>query len=238
MPTGELVLASALNALADQQDLIAANLANMDSAAYKRRVGSFAALLNARSPAAPALLGFRHRADFRQGDITQTGSDNHLAIQGDGFLAVRGPQGQTFYSRAGEMHLNRDGVMVNGDGLPLLADNDQSVQFTSQNSVFKIDGRGRVLDGSGEVRARLPLVRFTEPQRLVPQGGGLFAAPDDLQPLPDQDSVLQQGHLERSNTDAVAELIAMIKVQRSFQSVTKVLAGIQQVDESLIQSTR
>jgi flagellar basal body rod protein FlgG len=241
MERSEISLALAMTALSSHQDLVASNLANVSSTAYKRRVASFSSFAShlARAGQGGATVpAFSETIDFSPGDVVATGSDSHMAIVGPGFFKVRGHDGQPRFTRAGEISRDSQGSLVNADGLAFLGENDQPVRLDGDSTKFRVDNRGRVIDAAGAVRSQLELAVFADTSRLVPEGGGLFRAPKDMPPELDQESEIHQGSLERSNTDGVRELVSMITVQRAFQAASKVLSSIQSSQESLINATR
>jgi flagellar basal body rod protein FlgG len=241
MEKAEISLALAMSALASHQDLIASNLANVSSTAYKRRVAaysSFETQLGRAGSGGATVPVFFERSDFTPGDVYATGSDTHMAIMGRGFFKVRGRDGQPRFTRAGEISRDAEGYLVNPEGFAFLGENDQPVRLDSDSQRFRVDNKGRVLDAAGQVRAQLELAAFSDPSRLVPEGGGLYRAPKEMPPQLDQESEIHQAHVERSNTDAIRELVSMITVQRSFQASSKVLAGLQSSQDSLINATR
>jgi flagellar basal body rod protein FlgG len=241
MERAEISLALSMTALSSHQDLIASNLANVSSTAYKRRVASFSSFethLARAGQGGATVPAFSETIDFSSGDVVATGSDSHMAVVGRGFFKVRGPDGLPRYTRAGEISRDSQGNLVNTEGFAFLGENDQPVRLDGDSTKFRVDNKGRVLDSSGAVRSQLELAVFEDPHRLIPEGGGLFRAPKDMPPSLDLESEIHQGSLERSNTDGVRELVAMITVQRSFQASSKVLASIQSAQESLINATR
>ena len=238
MADAELIVGRWLSHVASNQDLVSHNLANISTPGFKRQVPSWSSfdVQLAEGQARLPVLG--QAADFSQGDVFATENPAHLAIEGPGFLKVRAADGTVRFTRGGEIHRDATGNLVDQRGLLLLDDSDQPVRGGDGNGPFRIGPRGNVSAQGGEETGRLALVAFDDPQALTAEGAGLWAAAKDLSVKPDTGSKLLQGSLERSNSESITELISMIKVQRSFQSGTRLLSSIESSVESLINSIK
>jgi flagellar basal-body rod protein FlgF len=164
--------------------------------------------------------------DLTAGPVTQTGSPLDIAIQGPGYLTVQGPNGNR-YSRGGAMSLNNEGTLVDRNGLPVLDDGGGQIQIPDGTTKITISGDGTVsvaVEGQSNAQnqiGKIGLVKFDRPQFMEQQAGGLYTSPDPA--LPDLDTRVQQGALEQSNVNPVLEMTDMITIQRSYQSVSKML---------------
>jgi len=227
-----------LSNVASTQDLVSHNLANLSTPGFKRQVPSWSAFDVQLAQGTSRLPVLTEHSDFTQGDIYATENPAHLAIEGPGFFKVRAADGTTRYSRGGEIHRDTTGNLVDQRGLVLLDDNDQPVRAGDGPGPFRVGPRGTVVGRNNEELGKLGMVTFDDPQSLGQEGFGLWAAPKDAVPRPDQSSKVHQGSLERSNSDSITELLSMIKVQRSFQSGTRILSSIQSSEESLINAIK
>lgn len=242
--------ATGLSALSTGIDVIANNLANVNTKGFKATRANFedlfyqerqmAGAANYEGIAKPTglFVGLGTQVSntqmlFEQGSLEQTGRTTDLAISGNGFFQVQIYEdvgGGIGYTRAGNFEVNRDGELVlnNGAGFRL----EPGIQVPMNFSKLNIGDDGQVtaiIDGEAQEVGRVELVRFTNPQGLEPIGGNIFisteASGDPIVGEPGSDGlgVIRSGFLENSNVDAVRELVDLIKAQRSFELNSKVI---------------
>lgn len=229
--------ASGMAAQAAQVDILAHDLANVNTPGFKKSCTSFADLIYraveergmpVNRPEEPAVgSGVRLAAaekDFAQGPLVETGNPLHLAIQGQGFLAVEGPGGELYLTRDGSFHLNATGEIVHSSGYRLfpqvmLAPGDRSLKFSP-------DGRVVALTGEGEERwiADLELYLVPNPAGLEAMGDNLLritlasGAPVAVRPGEGGGGYLRPGYLEAANVDMAEALTRMLLAQRAYAS--------------------
>lgn len=220
--------------LADEaaQDVIAQNLANVNTTGYKRDVTQYESfpqvlLRNTAQGFAPPIgslgsgVGVSGIAtDFAAGALQQTGNPLDVAITGDAFLAVRTPQGVR-YTRDGALTLNAQGVLTQAaSGNAVLDAAGRPITLPANAKNIAITPLGMV-QADGVTVGRLQLSRAVVPAGAVKQGGNLFqiAAP---QPA-GSDASIHQGYLESSNVNTVQEMVAMIAVQRAYETDQKMV---------------
>ncbi|MEW5866194.1 MAG: flagellar basal-body rod protein FlgF [Bacillota bacterium] len=236
MVRGIYVAASGMVAGMLQQDVIAQNLANVDTPGYKKDValmGSFAHEMAMRvedrgarclGSAVPiGLLGsgaFARGVGFdpREGPMIETGGTFDLAIQGDGYFVVATPDGEA-YTRNGAFTLNAKGELTTADGMLVLGEGG-AITVPSGTRV-DVWGNGAVVV-DGKPCGRLRIVCFEEPSGLRKVGGGLFAA-DAGTAKPAASAAVRQGFLEMSNVNAVTEMVRMIAGMRAYEACQKVI---------------
>ena len=239
--------ASGMSAQQANLDTVANNLANSATAGFRRRRMQFEDMIyqNLITPGAAAStstasaglqigLGTRSAATeviMTQGDFNQTGNSLDLAIQGAGFFQVSMPDGTTAYTRAGSFHLNNQGTVVTADGDALvpavtIPANATSVSI-SQYGVVSATVPGQTAASN---LGTIQLANFANPGGLSAKGGNLFvqtsASGNAVTEAPGGSSgagTLQQGYLENSNVDVVAEFVQMIMAQRAYESNSKVV---------------
>lgn len=228
-------------------DNIAHNLANANTTAYKRSSVIFQDLLyqtvqaqgqaEAQTAARPASLQIGHGAapvatmrNFTQGGLEQTGNTFDLAINGEGFLQVRLPDGQVAYTRDGALTISADGNLVSQTGLPL--EPDLTIPPDASNIHISQDGLLAVrLDGDPNLVeiGQIELARFMNPAGLIAMGGNLYqqtdASGEPTIGTPGQDGigVLRQGYIEVSNVDVVQEMVGLISAQRAYEINSKMV---------------
>lgn len=169
---------------------------------------------------------------FTEGSFETTGNQLDLAIAGQGFFQIENPDGEILYSRNGQFHLNADGIITHGNGLPLA----QNIAVPPEASKITIGRDGIVTaqipgqDGVQEL-GQILTVNFVNPAGLEAIGGNLFRATagsgEALEGIPGEDAfgLLQQGTLEGSNVSVVDEMVNMIAVQRAYEMNAKVVSA-------------
>jgi flagellar basal-body rod protein FlgG len=235
-------------------DVIANNLANVNTNGFKRASAHFQDLLyqSLRAPGAPSgnggqiptgsQIGLGVNAGttiplITQGTIRQTGGDYDIAIKGDGFLRVLLPDGTTAYTRDGALTIDAQGKIVTSDGYEVQPAMNLPADKTSV--IIAADGTVSVTragQGNPEQIGQLQLTRFTNPAGLAAIGGNLYMAtpasgdPQDGTPGDKGFGSIIQKALEQANVEVVEEMIQMITVQRAYETNSK---AIQSADEML-----
>ena len=241
-------LFSAASGMRAQQtciDTIANNLANVSTNGFKASNVNFQDLLYSETiqPGAEAAEGSQVPTGlqvgsgvrvvstaklFTNGEMEQTGRDLDVAVQGRGFFAITMPDGTTAYTRDGSFGLDGQRRIVNADG-QLLADNITIPDKTSTITIAA-DGKVYATTGTNTTPSQVGQINIA----IFPNNGGLRSIGANLftetvasgQPskhVPGQDGTgaLQQGTLERSNVDVVAELVRLISAQRAYEINSK-----------------
>ncbi len=212
-------------------DAIATNLANVGTVGYKR-VGTAAnefRVVRGRGQARGMVV--RSKIDFSQGNLRRTEREYDLALWGDGFFAVDSPDGEV-YTRDGDLRLTFDGVLVTDEGWPV-AWTRRSASIDATGRPVTVRGDGVVVQGTTRL-GQLRIVDFVDQGRLRQGEYGYWHAPADLAKAT-HTATVHQYSLEESNSSGVEEMIAMIGVQRAFESAANLLSSI---DESYRRLTR
>lgn len=221
-------------ALQRQLDVTSNNIANMNTTGYKNQRMLFTEFLE--KPGLHERVSFvQDRAvvrDLSVGGMTQTGNPMDLALTGQGYFTVDTAGGPR-YTRAGNFRMNDQRQMVDGGGLPVLADNGQPITLPAGTSDVKISGDGTVSTELGPV-AKLNIVTFKNEQLMTEVGAGLYVSDEEPQPAP-ADTKVAQGLLEGSNVKPVVEMTQMIEVQRSYMSAQRVVDNEHERIRSMIQ---
>ncbi len=214
--------ASALRYWERRQEVASNNLANASTDGFKaERV--FARLMGESLPTPDA------RTDVRGGTLRTTGQPLDLAMQGDGFLVVTGPQGEQ-WSRGGSFRLNADGVLVDADGNAALGERGP-IRLTRDAKGreilpehVEVDRTGLVsVNGVGIDRLR---VERTKAPTLTHAEGTHFLPDASRESVAMTDRSVRQGVLEESNVNTVSALVDMIEVQRNYAFAQKVLTTL------------
>jgi flagellar basal-body rod protein FlgF len=229
-----------------QLDVVANNVANVNTAGYKADRSMFQEFL---SPGAHEdnfvrpdrrVSYVQDRAtfhDFSQGPAEQTKNPLDVAIDGGGFLVVQTAAGER-YTRDGGLQMNNTGQLVTAAGNPVLGTSGPIVfQPTDHDINVSPDGTVTVLEGNGRtdaIRGKLRLVAFPEAQKLLKEGLNLYAAGEGS-PQPDLTSQVRQGFIEKSNVNAVAEMSRMIEVTRAYTQIATLLQQQSDLHKSAIE---
>jgi flagellar basal-body rod protein FlgG len=227
MSNGLYAAASALDAYRQREEAITQNLANVETTGYKRQLVAFRPFGDTLAEAARGvgLVGTETATDYTQGDLVSTGAPLDLALEGKGFYAVGAPEGLR-YTRAGTFTKNAAGQLSTNDGDPVLGTSGPIALGDTPLADLRVDAKGRITSPQGEVGA-IRLVGFeTEPPPLVAEGRGLYRPVDGAEETTPGATVVRQGFRERSNTEPVSELLALIEVHRSFEASTKTIDAI------------
>jgi flagellar basal-body rod protein FlgF len=218
-----------------QMDVVANNVANVNTTGYKADRSLFEEFLNTRAHE-DNFVGRDRRLsfvqdrgtfkDFAQGPLEQTKNPLDIAIEGNGFLVVQTPAGER-YTRDGGLQINNQGQLVNASGYQVLGTPGPIVfQQTDKQVTIAPDGNITVLEGNNRidsVRGKLRVVSFADAQKLVKEGSNLYSAGAGAAAQPDIKSVVRQGFIEKSNVNSVAEMSRMIEVTRAYTQISAML---------------
>jgi flagellar basal-body rod protein FlgG len=252
------VAATGMAAEETQLDTIANNLANANTAGYKRQTAQFEDLLyqNVRAPGpnadgnvAPTAtqLGTGVRVvattrSFAQGTLQQTGNPLDIAIEGQGFFAVMRPTGEMAYTRTGSFQLDAQRRLTTSDGLPLeppitIPADATSIAIAADGTISAQQPGGHAPTTVGQIQ----LTTFPNPNGLTSDGHNLFTPtassgePITGAPALEGRGTLMQGSTEGSNVNVVDEMVAMIRTQRAYEINSKVISA---ADEMLRNATQ
>lgn len=248
MQNALLVGLSRQMSLQHEMEVVANNIANIDTNGFKADFSLFEEILmrgardgNFRAADSPVSF-VRDRGtliDLNQGPFQRTGSPLDVAINGDGFLVIRTPQGER-YTRNGALQINPQGELVTSEGYQVLGDGGP-IAFQTQDTGITIDPEGTVSvkDAANStiaiVRGQLRVVSFAQPQRLQKEGGSTFSAPAGMAATPSTKFKVVQGALEKSNVRPIIEMSHMIEVSRSYQTIANLIQSRGDLDKSAIQ---
>lgn len=248
------IAATGMSAQQMRVEVISNNLANMNTTGYNARRAEFADLhyqqymragtVNASDgtvlPTGVQVgLGVRPAAvsvHLQQGSLGQTGGDLDIAIDGQGYLEVVLPSGDSAFTRDGGLKRSADGVVVTSDGYPLVP----NIVLPSDTKSLSINAAGEVYGYfenavEPELLGQITLANFTNPKGLEAMGSNLFketsasGAPQVGTPGTTGLGTLRQGYLEDSSVDAVREVTELIEAQRGYELNAKVITAADQM---------
>ncbi len=202
-------------------DVIANNLANVSTPAFKRESVLFQQYMQVVPPAegqtGPQTISMVQDAgvlrDNNEGRIESTKAPFDIAINGKGYFTIQTPNGNR-YTRNGHFTLDQQGQIVTEDGQPLMGDGGP-VTVTPDDGDIHIAPDGTVSGKNGQI-AKIPLVDFANEKLLTKQGSSLYATTQT--PTPTTNATLGQGFLEASNVEPVVEISHMLEVMRAYEA--------------------
>ncbi len=226
--------ASTLDVLAQQQDMIASNLAHLNTPGHRRTLASFAERMKEASGGAATDASRRPGTkldtktfDFTAGRLESTGRKLDLSIKGDGFFAFQGPDGEV-YSRDGVVFRTPDGQLVNRAGFPLLGDGGPiNVSPAAPMNDIVIGSDGTVSVGS-QTSGKIKVVSFENPSLLTSDSGIMFQQ-GGATIKNDAQYTIHQGTRELSNAHPVTELVSLIVGSRHYESAQRAIRAISDV---------
>lgn len=235
MTTGLHKAAIAMTGLERRLTTISENLANVSSPGFKRglQVGeSFGTQLNKQAGGKAIEPKAGGHTDFTQGELVRTGELNDLALFGEGFFVIEGPEGELL-TRNGSFSVNEQGVLVNNEGFQVAWEERPTNITPVGEAPLKVNAQGEVFQGADKL-GKLRIVDFEDKQMLEPSAEGYFEAPRRAKEIPST-AVVHQGTLEASNAIGIKEMVGMIEVQRSFEQMARLVSTI---NESYSRLTR
>lgn len=238
MENAQLVSLSRQIALQRQMDVVANNMANINTTGFKAENLLFEDYLmpvasdNAYT-GADRLVHFTEDwstvHDMAVGPIEQTGNPLDVALQGNGFLTVQTPAGPR-YTRSGSLQIDAAGTLVDLNGNPILGQGGP-ISFDGSDTDISITADGSVITSNGN-KGKLALVEFADPQVLAREGDNYYSGPAGA---PAIQTRIVQGALERSNVSGVTEMANMIRVQRAYQTLANLMQRQDELQTNAVQ---
>jgi flagellar basal-body rod protein FlgF len=222
------------------------NLANASTTGFKADLAAFQSQALTGSGYASRVYATESTAgwDQSQGSLTTTGRPLDVAVQGAGFIAVQGPNGQEAYTRNGDLHLTPDGLLVTSTGQAVLGDNGPISVPPSSSIKIGSDGTVTVLPFGAPAQSLAAIGRIKlvnpAPDTLVRESGGVFQLAGGASAPADASVKLGSGVLESSNVDLASAMVNMIDLARNFQLQVKAMKSADDnasASSQLLQST-
>ncbi|HWH82078.1 MAG TPA: flagellar basal-body rod protein FlgG [Burkholderiaceae bacterium] len=236
--------ATGLNAQQLNVDTIANNLANVNTAGFKRGRVDFEDVMYRevqRANGMPGSAGNAHLLGsgvgvagvhklFTTGELKKTDNGFDIAIRGDGFLEVVLADGNHAYTRTGRLTVNKEGFLASAEGYALRP----SIAVPADAKNIDIAANGVVTASFGDARApeelgQIELASFSNTSGLAPAGENLYRStegsgePTYGKPGDDGRGTLAQGYLETSNVKLVEEMVNLMVAQRGYEVSAKVI---------------
>lgn len=227
---------SSMGALSRYYLVITHNLANANTAGYKRRVESMRQSLTTQSTTGTdgKVVG-QTFIDFRQGRLVRTGRAMDVALQGkSGFFVVETPEGP-LYTRNGVFRLNAQRQLVDSNGRIVAGESGPIV------IPGNVGANGVNISSDGQISAneqsigKFRIVQFDKPDLLRPVGNNCFRAPTSAGIQPAEKFTVHQGFQEGSNVSVVEELVELITVARLYEANAKSIKAHDERMKSILQ---
>jgi flagellar basal-body rod protein FlgF len=245
MPYGMYISAEGAAAQSERLEVIANNLANVDTPGFKQDVATFQARFAEAIQQGKAQSGSGSindigggvkvidvETDHSVGSLKHTGNEFDLAINGDGFFLVRGEDKRTYLSRAGNFTLDTTGQLVTQNGHRPILDQGGSEIFLSRDIPFSITNDG-FISQTGTTYA-LGLSKPESLDELIKVGNNLYESQSAVKPLELNERNVKQGYLEVSGANPTRQMMAMIETTRAFEANTRMIQNQDTVTGSLI----
>ncbi len=228
MPYGLYISAEGANAQSSRLDVIANNLANVDTVGFKRELASFQARYAEAVDQGSAIPGsgaladigggilFRQtKTDFSAGPVKNTQNPAHVAILGEGFFTVK-KGNETFLTRAGNFEFNSRGELVTPQGYNVLDESGAPV-------LLNLDDKNWAISDTGALRQRgrmqnLAIVKPASNETLVKEGENLFRSSKPPEAVPPDQRRVASGCLEMSAVRPTLEMTSLIETSRFFEA--------------------
>lgn len=216
------------NMLAQQTH--ANNLANANTTGFKTDLAQARSMQVFGEGHASRVYAMTERAatDTTTGTMFETGRSLDVAIDGEGWLAVIGADGQEAYTRAGELQINTANQLVTGSGLPVMGNGGIPIIIPPSEKIdIGVDGTISIVplgEGAAEVAVadQIKMVN-PDPATLYKGADGLMHVDGNAPQAPDLTLRMRSGYLESSNVNAVSELTSMISLSRQFEMNIKMM---------------
>jgi len=231
MDNTSYVALSRQNALQKQMDVIANNMANINTVGFKAEEMMVAeADVKTKSDTTPFgrqvafVRDLGTVRDTKEGALQKTGAPLDVAIHGNGYFNLDSPGGAR-YTRAGHFRLDENGMIVSGEGYPVLQANGTPIIVAPNEAQINIANDGTVSTENGQI-GQMRIVNFANEQDLKKAGDGTYITTATANTV--ARPYLTQGMLEDSNVEAISQMTTMLQVQRSYQSIQNILDNEQE----------
>lgn len=239
--------ASGMNTQTSNINVIANNLANVNTTGFKKSRPDFQDLMyqTYQNPGSPSTnsaqipvgiqfgMGAKLAAvskQFSQGDFSHTSGPLDVAIEGDGFFQIQLPDGTTGYTRAGAFKMDSNGRIVTAEGYPMMPEitvpnNSSRITIGTDGTISAVQAGQTAPSTIGNIE----LANFTNPAGLASMGRNLYqqteASGNATTGTPGQTGLgtVVQGFLEMSNVDVATEMVNMIVGQRAYEANSKAI---------------
>jgi len=237
MENALLIGLSQQTALQRNLDIIAHNLANMETNAYKAERPLFHSYLAAirdvqgRHDDAQMVNDYGMVRDMTEGALKPTSNPFDVAISGEGYFIVGTAAGER-YTRNGHFSLDANGRLVTSDGDPVLDSNHSEITFADDETNLSIARDGSISTSAG-TKGKLGVVQFANEGALTRTGGSLYETTET--PTDVTSPNIQQGMIEESNVVPIVEMTTMIDILRAYNESSELMKQAEDLSQKSVQ---
>ncbi|MBO6508504.1 MAG: flagellar basal-body rod protein FlgF [Roseibium sp.] len=238
MENAQLVALSRQSILRNHLDVIANNMANINTSGFKSQNLHFteyvmpiadSGAFEKQDRAVSYVDMFTTRTNFDHGSINTTGNEFDLALNSEGFFAVQLPDGTEAYTRNGSFRTDAQGQLITTEGIPVMTEGGP-ITFSVEDGIVEIAADGTIASDLG-IRGKIKVVDFEDVRTLEKIGETMFKGDD---PLPAAEVRMVQGALENSNVYGVTEVTRLIEVTRAYDATSKVVKDLDELRQQAI----
>lgn len=240
MNVGLYQSAATLSALERWQDVVSQNITSAQTSGYRKRTIQFSSEVagkwNINPSAKNAGRENEHEVlftratngiNFLHGETQPTRRDLDVAIQGEGFFELKGPDGQKFYTRNGEFRMTPERLLVAGAGLQVMTASGDAVTLRPGTDPITINRDGLIIQGAVPL-GKLAVLSFDHPQNLIAIAGGMFIEGNNTGKHSVDDPEIMQGYIEASNVQSLREMVDLVLIARAYEANQKIITSIDQ----------
>jgi flagellar basal-body rod protein FlgF len=244
MPYGFYISAEGANAQSSRLDVIANNLANVDTVGFKRDLASFQARYAEAISRGSAIAGNggldnvgggillkQTKTDFSPGPVKRTQDPAHVAILGEGFFTVK-KGNETFLTRAGNFEMNSRGELITPQGYTVLDESGAAVVLNTDIKQWEITDTG-TLRQRGRAQ-NLAIVKPASNDSIVKYGENLFRSLTQPAAVPMEQRRVASGCVEMSGVNPTTEMTALIETSRLFEANVNIMKTQDQMLGALV----
>ena len=205
------------------------NLANAQTSGFKSDLEQFRSMpvYGPGFPSRVYAMAERPGTDLSPGAMQQTGRELDVAVEGDGWIAVQGPDGKEAYTRAGDLRITPEGLLQTGTGLQVMGQDGPISLPPAQKLEIGKDGTISMvpLGANATNTAIIDRIKLVKPelQNLEKRSDGLMHLKDNKTAEASAEVTLVQGAIEGSNVNTIGAMVDMIELSKNFELQTKVM---------------
>ncbi len=214
------------------------NLANVNTPGFMEDFNQFRSMpvFGAGFPTRVYALDERPDINFDKGSLQATGNSLDLAINGEGYFAVQAPDGSEAYTRRGDLKVDANGLVTNGQGLPVIGNGGPIALPPFENLEIAPDGTITILPegATPDALAIIDRIKMVNPtaDQLMKDENGLLRLRDGAQADADANTQLVSGMIESSNVNVADALVNMIELSRKFEMQVKMMKTAEEMDNA------
>ncbi len=225
MQSALYVALSAQVALSNRLETVSRNVANMNTAGYRADEVNFAEMVSKAGPDKVSFSSGGETYISRQGgSLNQTDNPLDIAVEGEGWFAIRDANGALSYTRDGRLNMANDGTLKTVTGQQIVGAGGQPIQLDPEAGTPLISQNGEVVQGDDNIVGQIGLFLIPDDAKLTRRDNSAVVPDKPAIPVQVFDkNGIRQGYVEGANINPIREMTKMIMLTRSFESATKMI---------------